>query len=97
MERQWHKEHAGEGLIGDWGRGTHIKYDAHVCDFGRVKAQRLIERGRPLPSQKAEHTRREARRWERAAVGSSACSSVQVRARMGIWNRVYTGHARSAR
>ena len=52
MERQWHKEHAGEGLIGDWGRGTHIKYDAHVCDFGRVKAQRLIERGRPLPSQK---------------------------------------------
>ncbi len=63
VERRWRKERAGEGPTGGRGRGTreaHIKHVAHVCDFGGVEAQRLVERGRPLPSQKAEHTRRVA-------------------------------------
>eukprot|EP00964_Phaeocystis_antarctica_P058049 scaffold34414_cov60-Phaeocystis_antarctica.AAC.4 len=38
-----------------WGRGTrgaHPEHVAHVCDAGRVEAQRLVERRRVLPSRK---------------------------------------------
>ena len=31
-------------------RGAYRKHLVHVCDLGRVEAQRLVERLRPLPS-----------------------------------------------
>eukprot|EP00964_Phaeocystis_antarctica_P152664 scaffold120659_cov51-Phaeocystis_antarctica.AAC.3 len=33
-------------------RGAHVKHVLHGCDFGRVEAQRLVERRRGLPSRK---------------------------------------------
>ena len=34
------------------GEGTHLKHAGHVCDAGRVEAQRLVELVRALPSRK---------------------------------------------
>ena len=47
----------GEKTAGDWPHdtragGTHLEHGAHVCDFGRVKAQWLVKRLRVLPSRK---------------------------------------------
>eukprot|EP00964_Phaeocystis_antarctica_P156659 scaffold126464_cov39-Phaeocystis_antarctica.AAC.3 len=33
-------------------RGAHLEHAAHGCDVGRVEVKRLVERRRPLPSQK---------------------------------------------
>ena len=33
-------------------RGAHVEHVAHVRDLGRVEAQRLVERPRPLPTRK---------------------------------------------
>ena len=33
-------------------RGAHVEHGAHGCDAGRVKAERLVERLRSLPSRK---------------------------------------------
>ena len=34
-------------------RGAHVEHVVHVRDLGRVKAERLVERRRALPSRKA--------------------------------------------
>ena len=39
-------------------RGAHLKHARHVCDAGRVEAQRLVERRRALPSKKRKHSQR---------------------------------------
>ena len=39
-------------------RGAHPKHPRHVCDAGRVEAQRLVERRRLLPIRKGQHRRR---------------------------------------
>eukprot|EP00964_Phaeocystis_antarctica_P032604 scaffold18456_cov30-Phaeocystis_antarctica.AAC.1 len=40
------------GSAGRGTRGAYRKHAAHACDFGRVEAQRLVERRRRLPSRK---------------------------------------------
>ena len=52
-------------------RGAHLKHSFHARDLGRVEAQRLIERLRPLPSQKGGiYARRgEVRACRRAVMG----------------------------
>jgi len=74
-------------------RGAHVEHASHVCDAGRVEAQRLVERRRVLPT--VERRAFDAGRavgcradWGDAAFG------VQGRARLQIWR---IGHARSAR
>eukprot|EP00964_Phaeocystis_antarctica_P058275 scaffold34558_cov52-Phaeocystis_antarctica.AAC.2 len=47
-----HGEGPTEGCGGQGTRGAHVKHVAHVCDAGRVEAQRLVEGQRPLPSRK---------------------------------------------
>eukprot|EP00964_Phaeocystis_antarctica_P163523 scaffold139844_cov57-Phaeocystis_antarctica.AAC.1 len=44
--------HPGKGSAGGSRRGTHVKHAAHVCDAGRVEAQRLVELRRALPSRR---------------------------------------------
>ena len=47
----------GEGPTQGWGpqgtRRAHVEHADHVCDAGRVEAQRLVEGIRALPSRKA--------------------------------------------
>ena len=40
--------HRGQGT-----RGAHGEHEVHARDLGRVKAERLVERRRALPSRKA--------------------------------------------
>ena len=46
-----------EGLTQGWGdqgtREAHGEHEVRVCDKGHVEAERLVERGRALPSRKA--------------------------------------------
>eukprot|EP00964_Phaeocystis_antarctica_P096342 scaffold62657_cov64-Phaeocystis_antarctica.AAC.2 len=45
------KQHADKGMTADLGQGTrgaHPEHGVHVCDAGRVEAQRLVERRRVL-------------------------------------------------
>ena len=54
-------------------RGAHRKHGLHARDLGRVEAQRLIERTRPLPSYKGGIC--EARRgagWQTGGHGAAA-------------------------
>ena len=59
-KRSWRSEnasgmHAGRAKLKAGGQGTreaHVEHDAHICDAGRVKGQRLVERPRIPPSQK---------------------------------------------
>ena len=55
----WRKRQGGPncGGSGQGTRGAHVKHVLHVCDAGRVEAQRLVERGRALPSRKGKHRR----------------------------------------
>ena len=48
----WCKRHAGRARLEVRGEGAHQKHAGHVCDAGRVEAQRLIELFRGLPSRK---------------------------------------------
>jgi len=51
-------------------RGAHVEHGAHVRDLGGVKAQRLIERQRVLPSRREGHAMRgEVRAGRREGVG----------------------------
>ena len=63
-------------------RGAHRKHVTHVCDAGRVEAQRLVERRRALPSRKGEvWEERAAWRAEEAGAhrgGGRGASSVQA-------------------
>ena len=47
----------GRARLKAWAQGTrgarHPEHPAHVCDLGRVEAERLVERSRALPSRKA--------------------------------------------
>ena len=76
------KEWAGEGPKGDQGvRGTggaHIKHGLHGGDAGRVEAQRLVERRRPLPSRKEGIQGRRRVGWE-----ARACGLIAVRGACG--------------
>ena len=60
-----------------WG-GAHPEHHAHVCDFGGVEAQRLVERRRVLPSRKQgiRWVRGELRAGRREAAGDGGASSV---------------------
>ena len=55
---RWRKQQEGPKL---WrlraghARGAHRKHGLHVCDAGRVEAQRLVEHRRVLPSNKGKH------------------------------------------
>jgi len=48
-----HGEGPTQGCGTQGTRGAHPEHEAHVCDLGRVEAERLVERGRVLPSRKA--------------------------------------------
>eukprot|EP00964_Phaeocystis_antarctica_P061806 scaffold36956_cov62-Phaeocystis_antarctica.AAC.4 len=50
----------GPNYVGCWQgtRGAHVKHSVHVCDAGRVEAQRLVERPRVLPSREGSIGRR---------------------------------------
>ena len=62
-------------------RGAHVKHVVHGRDAGRVKAQRLVERLRILPSGKREHGKRgrhaEPQGWE--GVGTAAAAQAACR------------------
>ena len=61
------------------GRGTcvaHIEHVVHVCDAGRVEAQRLVERRRSLPSGKGSIGKRgnmQTGRRRGVAAAQAAC------------------------
>ena len=57
------------GGRGQGTRGAHLKHVPHVCDAGRVEAQRLVERRSPLPSNKRKHRRRRNDMWARRREG----------------------------
>jgi hypothetical protein len=77
--RRRRKRHArGKARVkavgGQGTRGVHVEHVVHACDLGGVKAQRLVEGVRGLPSRREGHTmrgevragRREGvRRWRR--------------------------------
>eukprot|EP00964_Phaeocystis_antarctica_P018609 scaffold10266_cov58-Phaeocystis_antarctica.AAC.4 len=48
-----HGEGPTQGCGGQGTRGAHVEHVVHVCDLGRVEAERLVERVRLLPSRKA--------------------------------------------
>ena len=59
-ERAWgggesgvHGEGPTQGWRGQGTCGAHVEHPAHARDLGRVEAERLVERRRVLPSQKA--------------------------------------------
>ena len=65
-------------LGGQGARGAYGEHVAHLCDVGRVEAQRLVERRRVLPNQKAQP---HAMRGEvRTGLGGRACGAVAAQA-----------------
>ena len=55
MGRRRRKRHAGRCPTKGWGPGTggaHKEHLPHLCDAGRVKAERLVKRRHVLPSRK---------------------------------------------
>ena len=64
-------------------RGAHHKHVPHVCDAGRVEAQRLVEHRRALPSKKGS-IRGLTCGWEAGGRGDGGggASSVQERPRL---------------
>ena len=84
----------GDGAAGH-GRGAHHQHVAHVCDAGRVQAQRLVERIRVLPSPRGGMESRKCRlRGGRGARGGGGASSVQREDQTGD---VAAGYGRGAR
>ena len=74
--RRWRRKRHARGkarlkAVGGQGtRGAHVEHGAHVRDLGGVKAQRLIERQRVLPSRREGHAMRgEVRAGRREGVG----------------------------
>ena len=64
-----HRRHArgegpGQGLGAKGTRGAHVEHGAHGCDAGGVKAQRLVEGRRVLPSRREGMLRCGGERWE---------------------------------
>ena len=87
------------GMPGLWrlraghARGAHPKHVLHVCDAGRVEAQRLVERRRALPSRKRKHRRRGDMRASRREGGGVGWLVLQ--GGLGLY-RLKAGHARGA-
>ena len=73
-------------------RRAHPKHVLHVCDFGRVEAQRLVERRGTLPSHKEARGGRHA---GREAIGCGVAAAQATRRRGSDWESG-AGHARSA-
>ena len=67
---------------------AHLKHAVHVCDAGCVEAQRLVERGRALPSHNGAHR---GRYLGREAGGRGGRWRCMQRARK---TKLDTGHAR---
>ena len=95
--RQRRKQRAGEVQTGDGGgRGTggaHLEHVEHVCDAGRVKAQRLVERTRTLPSPRGSVQSGQHVGWAGRGRGAAAA---QAACRRGPGWRRGAGHGRSA-
>ena len=74
-------------------RGAHREHFAHVCDAGRVEAQRLVERPRALPrvERKACGAGRGMGVGGQQAVDDRGARSVQGRARLQIGGRARGG------
>ena len=85
---RWRKQQRGPdcGGSGQGTRGAHPKHLRHVCDPGRVEAQRLVERGRGLPSRKGKRRRRGDMRTSRQK-GGVGWSVAQAVGRPGLWRR----------
>ena len=84
-----HGEGPTQGCGGQGTRGAHLEHAFHVRDLGRVKAERLVERRRDLPSQKVgmRFEKRCAAReaWGRwVAAAQVACTG---RARLKAWGQ----------
>eukprot|EP00964_Phaeocystis_antarctica_P063586 scaffold38171_cov50-Phaeocystis_antarctica.AAC.6 len=86
VQREAYRESDMEGQEtgGRWGGspkhghgGAHVKHAPHVCDAGRVKTQRLVERRRRLPSQKEGMLRGRHAGRDRGLAGGSCASSMQ--------------------
>jgi len=101
MRRRRRKRHArGKARLkavgGQGTRGAHVEHVVHVRDLGGVKAQRLVEGVRALPSRREGHAmrgevaRREAGGRE-AVAAQAACTGEGPN--QGCWG---PGHARSA-
>ena len=74
-------------------RGAHVEHIIHVCDAGRVEAQRLVESRRVLPrvERRAYDAGRAAGREVREVAGDRGARSVQWRARLQIGSRARGG------
>jgi hypothetical protein len=72
---RWHCERHARGrpdsrLGGQGTRGAHLEHFAHGRDLGGVKAHRLVERVRELPSRREKHAMRgEVRAGRREGMG----------------------------
>ena len=88
----------GEGPTqgcGDQGtRGAHGEHAVHVCDLGRVEAERLVERGRALRGRKARACGTRVTGGVRALGGGGASGTYGEGPTQGCGG---PGHARSAR
>jgi hypothetical protein len=72
-----HGEGPTQGLGGQGTRGAHVEHVAHGRDAGSVKAQRLVEGVRALPSRREGHMRCGARC---APGGRTGCEAVAAQA-----------------
>ena len=90
-----HGEGPTQGFGGRGTRGAHPEHAVHVRDTGRVEAERLVERGRGLPSRKAgvRRGKRCGPGGVRAVGGGDACGMHGEGSTQG-WGGA--GHARSA-
>eukprot|EP00964_Phaeocystis_antarctica_P055341 scaffold32558_cov60-Phaeocystis_antarctica.AAC.3 len=82
-------------LLAGHARGAHSEHGTHVCDAGRVEAQRLVEHLRVLPSRKGSMGR-ERGDMRRRASGGRGAGAAQALRREGPTAEVLAGHARSA-
>ena len=66
---------------------VHLKHAYHIRELGRVKVQRLVEHGCPLPSRKGLRSWARCGPGDRRATGYGGTSSVQGWAELQIWGR----------
>ena len=80
-------------------RGAHLEHEAHGRDAGGVKAQRLVEGRRELPSRRGGHAMRGGRGASWEAGGPGVCGGGTTSGMYGEMARLKAGgqgHARSA-
>ena len=92
--RGMHKDGPTQGLGAKGTRGAHVEHEAHGRDAGGVKAQRLVEGVRFLPSRRGGHAMRggEVRAGRREGLWWWRHARAWPDSRLGG-----QGHARSAR